>query len=511
MPQTRASQPLPQLYTAAQVRALDRAAIDGHGIPGIVLMQRAGRAVWKLISDRYPTRAPLHIVCGIGNNGGDGYIVARLAAERGVAVDVRVVGDVTRIKGDAQLAFNAMRAAGVDALPFDSATRFDEGIIVDALLGTGLNGSVRVEHAAAIDAINASALPVVAVDIPSGLCSDTGSVLGVAVRASHTVTFIGRKRGLFTGAANACCGEVHFDDLAVPAAIYADMHAEAELLQSAALLPLPRRARDAHKGHFGHVLVIGGDHGMGGAVAMAAEAAARCGAGLVSVATRPENVAAIVARCPVIMVRGIDYAHELEPLLARATVVVIGPGLGRGAWGQQLLRRALPAALPTVLDADALNELAEFGAEGNRANWLITPHPGEAARLLGISTAAVNRDRFAAIKALRDAYPGAVVLKGSGTLVASGTPSGGSIGVSPYGNPGMAGGGMGDVLSGVLGALLAQGLSLDASARCGVCLHAMAADLAVAREGERGLLATDLLPSLRRLVNAAAAEAAGED
>jgi NAD(P)H-hydrate epimerase len=351
----------------------------------------------------------------------------------------------------------------------------------------------------------------VAVDIPSGLCSDSGCVRGVAVHAAHTVTFIGRKRGLYTAAARDHCGELHFDALGVPGEVHETVPAGAELLSLGALLAaLPPRARTAHKGHFGHVLVIGGGRGMAGAAAMAAESAARCGAGLVSLATWPGNVAATVARRPEVMAHGVAHGHELEPLLARASVLVIGPGLGRGPWAQQLLVRALATGKPAVLDADALNAIAdgEVPAELPRAQCVVTPHPGEAARLLGTTTPGIEADRFAALQRLRALFPGAVVLKGAGTLVASGA-AGGRTGVCPYGNPGMASGGMGDVLSGVLGALLAQGLVPGDAARLGVCLHARAADLAAAAEGERGLLATDLVPWLRRLLNAGAPAEAG--
>ncbi len=485
------------LYTAAQVRALDRCAIDGHGIPGITLMARAGRALFAVLRRHY-RNAPLHVLCGTGNNGGDGFVVARLGLDAGWPVEVLLVGAQERISGDARLAFDAARDAGVSIRPFDAARGFEGGVIVDALLGTGLGGTVRQDHAEAIAAANASGLPIMAVDIPSGLCSDTGAVLGCAIRATHTVTFIGRKRGQFTGAGREHCGELHFTDLGVPSAVQDQVRAEAGLLT---FRPLPPRARGAHKGLFGHVLIVGGNAGMGGAAAMAAEAAARCGAGLVSLATVPGNVAAIISRRPEIMAHGVEHPHQLEPLLARATVLVVGPGLGRGAWAEQMLQRALACDKPIVIDADGLNMLADGFplVEGFRSKWLLTPHPGEAARLLGGTSAMVEADRFAALAALRERFPGAIVLKGAGTLVADAHSA--VIGVCPYGNPGMASGGMGDVLSGVLGAALAQGATLGEAARQGVCLHARAADCAVAADGERGLLASDLFFWLRRLSN----------
>ncbi|MGV3592671.1 MAG: NAD(P)H-hydrate dehydratase [Gammaproteobacteria bacterium] len=271
---------------------------------------------------------------------------------------------------------------------------------------------------------------------------------------------------------------------------------------------LPPRAADSHKGNFGHVLVVGGDRGMGGAVLMAGEAAARSGAGLTSIATRQEHVPALIARRPELMVRGIDGGSELAALLERATVLVLGPGLGQSDWSQDLLKHALDGAarraLPVVLDADALNWLAKEPAmmpQGLHGKCLLTPHPGEAARLLGVESGIINADRPAAALALQRKFGGAAVLKGSGTLVCY--PHGERIHVEAcgHGNPGMASGGMGDVLSGVLGALLAQGYSLADSVRLGVCIHSKAADLAAAANGQRGLLATDLLPYIHRLLN----------
>ncbi len=351
------------LYTAEQVRALDRAAIVEQGIAGRVLMERAGRAVFDLARECYPDSA-LYIVCGTGNNGGDGFVVARLAADRGVPARVALVGDAGRIGGDARLAFDAAVAAGVSIAAWGEMRPGENELIVDAVLGTGLSGPVRGLQAKVIEAINASELPVIAVDIPSGLCSDTGAVLGVAVRAAHTISFIGRKRGLYTGAAADLRGVLHFNDLGVPPATYRGVVAGAELLSLGSLLAaLPPRPRTAHKGRFGHVLVIGGAPGMAGAAAMAAEAAARSGAGLVSVATHASSVAPIVARCPELMAHAVAFVHELEPMLARATVLVVGPGLGRSPWAQQMLQCALAAGLPTVLDADALNALAAGEAD----------------------------------------------------------------------------------------------------------------------------------------------------
>jgi NAD(P)H-hydrate epimerase len=258
---------------------------------------------------------------------------------------------------------------------------------------------------------------------------------------------------------------------------------------------LPKRPRDAHKGSFGHVLIVGGDHGMGGAVRLAAEAGLRAGAGLVSVATRAEHVPALIAGLPEAMPRAVEHADDLDGLLARATVVAVGPGLGQDAWGRALYERVLASGLPMVVDADALNLLA--ASPKRRLNWVLTPHPGEAARLLGSDTTTVQSDRFRALEALLESYHGTVVLKGAGTLV--GAP-GELTAVCDRGNPGMAAPGMGDALTGVVAALAAQGLSLPDAARAGVWLHAVAGDRAALR-GERGLLAREVIAELRGLVN----------
>lgn len=496
------AEPLPKnLYTAAQVRAFDRIAIDEYGIPGIRLMKRAGKAAFDLLLQRWPGCEHLQVFCGTGNNGGDGFIVAALAAQRALPVTVWQVGDAGKIRGDALLARQFALRAGVRIEPFTGAS-LTEGVIIDALLGTGLGGAVKPPFAAAIAAINRSHMPVLALDIPSGLCSDSGCERDIAVRATATITFIALKRGLFTADAANCCGDIAFAPLQMPAEILAREKlscARVELDDFAQ--DLAPRPRTAHKGHHGHVLVIGGDYGMAGAVAMAAQAAARTGAGLVSCATRPEHIAALVARCPEVMAHGVNALGDLAPLLERATVIVIGPGLGRSAWSEQMLfgvwRRAQEKPLPLLFDADALNLLAQGGMIGAPyAQWVLTPHPGEAARLLGCSTAEVQRDRFAAATAVQQRYGGAVVLKGAGSLIASGA----GIRIATYGNPGMASGGMGDVLSGIAGGLLAQGLALEHAAALAVCLHGRAADVA-AQAGERGLLATDLLLPLRELLN----------
>lgn len=486
-----------ELYRAEQVRELDRRAMADGGIPGYALMSRAGAAAFAALHRQWPQAGSIVAICGAGNNAGDGYVIARLAHEHGLSAKVLALIDPARLAGDARRAWQDALAAGIEVLPFDAAGLAEAEVIVDAVFGTGLSRPVEGDWRIAIEAINAAPAPVLAVDIPSGLAADTGAILGTAVRAALTISFIGLKPGLFTGRGPDCRGTLLFDDLAVPHTLYAGLEPVARRYDGEDRMQwLTPRTRSAHKGDFGHVLVIGGDHGFAGAARMTAEAAARSGAGLVSVATRPEHAPVQAALRPEIMFRGVTDPSRLQALLARASVLAIGPGLGQEDWGRALLDAALAHGKPLVLDADALNLLARNPQY--RDDWILTPHPGEAARLLGCDTATVQGDRVAAIRQLTRRYGGVILLKGAGTLIAQTDRPPDLI---DAGNPGMASGGMGDVLTGIIAGLLAQGLEPFVAARLGAWLHATAADRAAAGGGERGLLAGDLLDELRSLVN----------
>jgi ADP-dependent NAD(P)H-hydrate dehydratase / NAD(P)H-hydrate epimerase len=486
-----------ELWTAAQMRELDRRAIEGHGIAGRELMERAGAAALDELLRRWPSSRAITVVCGAGNNAGDGYVVARLGQHAGLAVRVLAVVDPDRLGGDAALACGDFRKEGGTIERWDgTGDPGGDGPIVDALLGTGLDRELAGAFGAAVESINAAGRPVVALDIPTGLHADTGRVMGQAIHAALTVTFIGLKLGLFTGRGPAVAGRVMFAGLDVPAEVARGLEPAARRLDTMVLRDWLRpRQRDAHKGQFGHVLVLGGDEGMGGAARLAGEAALRAGAGLVSVATRPEHVGAILAARPELMCHGIGTPEALAGLLTRATVVAAGPGLGRADWGRGLLAAALASGLPMVLDADALNLLAEAPRRSDL--WILTPHPGEAGRLLGSSAAGIEADRPAAVRELRSRYGGVIILKGAGTLVCG---AGNSLWLCDRGNPGMASGGMGDVLTGLVAGLAAQCGDLERAACAGVLVHALAADDGATR-GERGLIATDLLAAVRTWVN----------
>ena len=490
-----ASQGFP-LYTAEQVRELDRQAIEVAGIPGYTLMTRAGEACYERLLACWPNTRSIVVVCGTGNNGGDGFVVARLAQVAGLAVQVAQIGDADRISGDALTARGDYVGAHGTIVPFSADVFEGADVIVDALLGTGLYHALEGGWRDAVDTINVSGIPVLAVDIPSGLHADNGTVMGIAVRAAETVTFIGRKRGLYTGQGKQYAGSVSFAGLDVPDTVYTVATPTCRLLDQPPLGPLAgRRPRTAHKGDFGHVLVLGGGPGMLGAVRLSAEAALRSGAGLVSVATCVEHAALLAAACPELMAHAITSPLQLKELMQRATVIIAGPGLGQSAWARSLMPIVMESRLPRVLDADALNLLAKDPVRCD--NSVITPHPGEAGRLLKLSAEVVQSDRFAAITALTQQYGGAAVLKGAGTLVNSADRV---LSVCMNGNPGMATAGMGDVLSGIIGGLIAQGMPLADAAVAGVCVHACAGDRA-ALSGERGMTAGDVIAEIRRVMN----------
>ena len=485
-----------EVYSVASVREFDRSAIEDEGIAGYTLMTRAGEAAVQAAIESFPGARRWQVVCGAGNNAGDGYVVARLAATEGMSVSVVSLVDPASLRGDALTAYEDFVSSGGAALPWSGHLDPEAELIVDALLGSGLMRDVDGEFRDCVTAINAHDASVLAIDMPTGINGDSGEVMGCAVRADMTVTFVGLKSGLFLADGPDRSGEVRYAGLGIPGDCRSHCMPELRRIDDIRIrAALPPRARTAHKGDFGHVLVIGGGEGMPGAVRLCGEAALRTGAGLVSVATDASHASVIMASRPELMPHGIQSVQDLEPLIERATVIAFGPGLGRSPWAKKLFERMADDTRPAVWDADALNWLADSPAKMDKR--VITPHPGEAGRLLGISPADVQADRRAALAALREKYGGVVVLKGAGSLVSA---DAGAPWLCVRGNPGMAAAGMGDVLTGVIAALLAQGLSAEEAAVVGVEVHARAGDLA-AGTGERGILASDLIAGIRGIVN----------
>lgn len=510
------------LWRSEQIRALEKVGAEQAGISLFELMTRAGAAVFNQARVTWPKASRWWIFTGGGNNAGDGYIVARLALEAGIEVRVIQLGDAQRLTGDAAKARDLYLAKGTllyslaefSALFANKHTgnsaqvpsHMASELIIDALLGTGVKGPLRGEFEHHIQAINQSALPVLAIDVPSGLCANSGHIFTCAVAAELTLCVMGLKLGLLTGRGPDVVGRLLLADLGIAPNLSLQTPAKGSLapLQPVAQLMhwsewrahLPQRRPSAHKGEAGRVLVAGGNLGMSGAIRLAGEAALRTGAGLVRLLSHKEHQASLNISRPELMTAHFSAVNDW----AWASVLVLGPGLGRDEWAQALFEEAIVATAPLVIDADALWWLAKASPETlpepSARRWVLTPHSGEAARLLRCSVAEVEADRLAAVRAIQQQYGAVVVLKGAGSLIADEQ----QVRLCHYGNNGMASGGMGDVLSGIIGALLAQGAAPMTAASLAVCVHALAGDKA-AKSGKLGLLAADLFLPLRSLIN----------
>jgi ADP-dependent NAD(P)H-hydrate dehydratase / NAD(P)H-hydrate epimerase len=481
------------VYEADAVRRIDAAAIAG-GIAGSALMQRAAQAAWLHGRQRWPGAQRIAVLCGPGHNGGDGYALALLATAAGCTVRLFQWQDPPQSDTAAPFV-RAWRAQGGLIEAAEAAAGWTPDLWVDALLGIGLNRAPPDDLATLIESVNAHPAPVLAMDVPSGLNASTGAQPGAAIQAALTVSFIAHKLGLWTGAGPHFAGTRMLASLDVPPQAFANIAPAATLIDAVTGDDLPRRRQHAHKGQHGHVLVVGGNTGAIGAVLLAGRAALRGGAGYVSVATRSEHVAALVAAQPELMVHGIDQVDTLMPLLRKASVVAIGPGLGQDRWARALLDAAISSGRPAVIDADGLNLLAQRPQQ--LGGTVLTPHPGEAARLLGATVVEVEHNRLNAVHRLAQGYGSTAVLKGAGSLVSDGRRTA----CCPTGNPGMAVAGMGDALTGVIAALMAQGMAPFDAARAGVRVHADSGDWVAARRGPRGMLPGDVIDVLGRFLN----------
>lgn len=489
-----------RLYSVEQCRELDRLAIEGNaedsGIASYVLMQRAASAIYEFSQLRFSQSQSILVLTGSGNNAGDGYLFAKMSLENGRNVCVYSLVSTDDLSGDARLAYLDWIDAGGELTTDLNDALHRADLIIDAILGTGIQRDLNAEWIAIIDEINDFETPVIAVDIPTGLSADTGAVLGNALVADYTISFIALKKGLFTGMARDYCGEIIFNDLQIPVSVYSVLDEEANLLTEEDYSSFQiQRKPCAHKGQTGHLLIVGGNHGMCGAIIMAAQSALRSGVGRVSVVTRPEHVNAVVAAQPELMVYGLDEPVIPDELLKRVNVIGIGPGLGRDDWSKQLFDQVIYQDHYKLLDADALYHLPDHAAD--LSDTVITPHPGEAAQLLDTDVETIESDRFQTVEQLYQEYNAVVVLKGAGTLIYDGFQA---VDICPFGNSSMATAGMGDVLSGIIAALMAQGYEIADAARAGVCVHSKAADDAIV-EGKVGLVATDLLAFIRARLN----------
>ncbi|GKT12577.1 MAG: ADP-dependent NAD(P)H-hydrate dehydratase/NAD(P)H-hydrate epimerase [Thiomicrorhabdus sp.] len=484
-------------YSASSSQQIDQTAIHQLGIPGILLMKQAGLFAFDSLLNHFHNPKNITVLCGTGNNGGDGFVVAQLAVMSGLKVHVSILGDTQNIQGDALIAYQEMLALGIQPETFAPPLLKNSDVIIDALFGTGLDRPTTGLALKTIKQVNQSKKPVLALDICSGLNADTGAILGTAIKATHTCTFITQKLGLYTFQGPEVSGKIHYSSLF--------LNKEAFKSQQPLALnhplkfwlnQLPERLASHHKGIAGTVCLVGGNHSMMGAIQLAAMASLKVGAGLVKLITHAEHAIAITQSIPEVM----SYpAEALSKQINLANVVAIGPGLGLDQWADNLYRQVLDTPLPKVMDADALKLLAATAQKQSikQENWVLTPHPGEAAQLLNCTTTEVQADRIKAIKALYQQYGGVIVLKGNGTLIFDGS----KMEICLAGNPGMAVGGMGDTLTGTIATFIAQGLSLWDAACLGVSLHAEAGDVLAQQKGQPGVLPSELASVMSQLLS----------
>jgi len=505
-----------RLCSASEVMALDRQAINQLEIPGVVLMENAGRSCSDLFVRDFRQYFPgsVLILAGKGNNGGDGYVMARILAERGWQVTTLVLGLEESISGDARIMLNIVRKLGLPTLfvdnPTDLKTYFAEiapSLIVDAIFGTGLNSEVVGIQAAAIRLINAAEVPVFAVDIPSGVDSSTGRICGLAVKASQTATFDHAKIGHGSYPGAGYVGALSVVDIGIPQAGRQQFSTHVQLLDKTDVQALlPDRSASGHKGSFGHLLVVAGSPGKTGAAALAGNSAGRSGCGLVTVAV-PAAIHDIIEvklteamSCPLPDQDGLlcmQAKSQIEQLLAVRHSLAIGPGLGQNPALAELVSSLVRSAtVPIVIDADGINLIAtqlESLQGRNEQPLILTPHPGEMARLTGLTVAEIEANRFEIAQEFAVRHGVVLLLKGARTIIAA---EDGRVNINTTGNDGLASGGSGDVLTGLIGGLLAQGLDGFSAASLGAWLHGRAAELVAEAQGTAGMIASDLVCKL---------------
>lgn len=490
------------LYTPAQIKYFDRLAVEQLGMEGFALMCEAAAIALQATLERWPDIEEIYCLCGKGNNGGDGLVFAALAARQGIDVHVALLAQLSDMSADALRALSLAESERVDFLSLDQLEFIPENVVlVDAILGLGQTRPPEDYLLNLIQIVNQSPNIVVALDVPTGLCGRTGQLLGQeAIKSDLTVTFIAAKRGLFTELGRVCCPDVVIADLDIPKRVF-DQNPSAYLVDDVLmdywLLPRPS---NSHKGSSGRVAVLGGNQQYPGAALMSSRAALRAGAGLIKVVSHPQHVYFYPIAQPELMSVAFDTnVSVVDALEGFADVAAIGPGLGRDSWARQLLNASISLTCPVVLDADALYFVAqEKISPALYAHCVITPHPGEAAMLLGTSVVAVQNNRFLAAAQLAQKYQCNVVMKGPGTIVAF--PEREPV-LVPTGNAGLAVGGSGDVLTGVIASFVAQGVPFDEACILGPYIHGKAADSAAGRLGQRGLLPSDVIDQLQFEVN----------
>jgi len=502
------------LYLAEQIQQGELACAQKLGVDMYQLMEKAGHAVFDCLLAHFSNAHQIVVLAGNGNNGGDAYVVGRLAKQSDMPVLVFCDNPSLKLKGDAEIARQSYLGSGGTLASFSEMKTLElsPDVVIDGLLGTGFKGGLRPSLADLIKYINNWHSPVISIDLPSGLNADSGFVDGECLHADYTVTFVALKLGLFSMHGPDCVGKLLFAGLGIDSEFSDSYKPVTRLLTKKSVDRLSQRPTNSNKGNFGHVVCFGGDKGMAGAIFLAAKAALRSGAGKVSVFTHPDNVVIITTLCPELMVFGFvqdDNQHLLQNKLTNSDCLILGPGLGKSDWGRALFAFVTACQKqshnPLVLDADGLNLLSEnFEMSGfpihDKLNWVVTPHPLEAARLLSCSVLNINQYRLNSAKKISERYNSICVLKGSGTLI----HSSGVCAINSSGNPGMASAGMGDVLAGVIAGIIASRKTnvnnLQLNVELAVFLHGLAGDYA-AIDGEIGIIATDLIASLPKAIN----------
>ena len=479
------------LYTAEQSRAIDELALERLNVSSNVLMQRAAQFAFDVALKHWPNMNTVSVFAGKGNNAGDAFLFARLAQEYGIKVQLFMITDLSELNEESKLAYKKIDLSSVQKE--SSFSDISGDLIIDGLIGTGLRGAPEGPYSEAIRLINDTNIPVLSLDIPSGVNASTGAVVNAAVLAQVTTTFISHKIGLHVGKGRIHSGEIKMDSLGVPKALFSRFPGiELSVFEPAQLPPL---AMDTYKNRQGHLLIIGGDEGMPGSILMAAEAALRAGAGLVTVATRKEHLGIVVSRIPEVMVTEADI-ENLSRSYLKYDAVLIGPGLGRKEWGKALYQACLSWSVPLIVDADGLFWMATEDRPVSDT-VIVSPHTGEAARLLGVDSSLIEQDRINSAKEIRNRFGAIGVVKGPGSVVFGHK----KISICEHGNPGMATAGMGDVLSGVIGGFVVQrSIDFETCLEIAVLLHSAAADQAVKDFGQRSLMATDVIRFLPRVM-----------
>ena len=492
-----------KVFSSQSIRNIEKSAIESLNGDDYLLMERAGVSAFEEALKSYPNTKNWQIICGVGNNAGDGIVMARLAIEHNLTVSVSTLSSPEEFEGSALKAYKKLKEyknchSSVKLKISQWGGQIDSNIdlIIDAIFGIGLNRNLNSFYKNTIKKINNTVIPIFSIDIPSGIHPDKGKVMGAAIRASTTITFIGNKLGFFDNEGMNHFGDLKLCDLGISETHFNDEKEILNILSDEFIhQTLPKRKKNSHKGEFGHIAIVGGGPGMHGAVCIAGEAALRSGAGKVSIFTHISHNSLIADSKPELIFHFFEEVDEIKPMLLDLDVIAIGPGLGVNKWAKNVFESIIDVDCPMIVDADALNILSKKPIK--RENWILTPHPGEAGRLLCQSSKKIQQNRFYSLNDLIEKYNGVIVLKGHHTLIGS-TDSVPCVCVK--GNPGMASAGMGDALTGIIASMIGQGVPLGIAAALGVEIHAKAGDIA-ATQGQRGLLAGDLIGQIRGCVN----------